>query len=354
MLVVVGDTHREMRSIALNFMGNAMLKTVLLKDVEKHALLVLNSWKQNVKFSAHQEAKKFTLNLMVKNILSLEPDHPEAEVLKKAYAAFMKVLVSAPLNCPGSAYRKALQSRFTILKLIEKKMEERNQNIKEGDEGWDDDLLGCVLRNSNMTSEQNLDLILMFASHETSSRAISLALHFLPGCPQAVKQLREEHREIAKAKREAGEVDLTWDDYRRMEFTHCVINETLRLGSVVKYVYRKAIKDNIQYKGYDIPRGWQVLPMFIAVHMDPSHFDHPLLFHPWRWQNNESNNLMPFGGGGRHCPGSELVKLEIAIFIHHLILNFHWDLTEEDQPLVNPVTDFHKGLPITVQRLSSI
>lgn len=28
--------------------------------------------------------------------------------------------------------------------------------------------------------------------------------------------------EIARAKKEAGEVELTWDDYKRMEFTHCV------------------------------------------------------------------------------------------------------------------------------------
>ena len=85
------------------------------------------------------------------------------------------------------------QSRFTILKFIEKKMEERSQNMKEGNEGWDnDDLLGYVLRNSNLTSEQILDLILsmLFAGHETSSVAISLALHFLPGCPRAVQQLR--------------------------------------------------------------------------------------------------------------------------------------------------------------------
>ncbi|XP_028775597.1 cytochrome P450 90B1-like [Neltuma alba] len=363
MLVVVGDMHRDMRAIALNFMSNAMLRTTMLKDVERHALLVLNSWKQDFKFSAQEEAKKFTFNLMVKNILSLEPETPEAEALKKAYATFMKGVVSAPLNLPGTAYRKALQSRFTILKFIERKMEERNQNIKGGDKGLDDDLLSWVLKNSNLTSEQVLDLILslLFAGHETSSVAISLALYFLPACPRAVQQLREEHREIARAKREAGDVELTWDDYRRMEFTHWVVNETLRLGNVVRFLHRKAIKD-IRYKGYDIPRGWKVLPVLAAVHLDPSNFDHPQLFDPWRWQNNgsrggstgTSNNFMPFGGGGRYCAGSELAKLEIAIFIHHLILNCEWQLAEQDQAFVYPFVDFPKGLPITVQRLSLI
>ncbi|KAF7828844.1 cytochrome P450 90B1 [Senna tora] len=364
MLVLVGDMHRDMRTISLNFMSNLRLRTSMLKDVEKHTLLVLRSWKENTKFSAQEEAKKFTFNFMAKHIMSMEPEDAETEELKKEYVTFMKGVVSAPLNLPGTAYRRALQSRATILKFIEGKMEGRVQNIKEGNKierlEEDEDLLNWVLKNSKLTTEQILDLILslLFAGHETSSVAIALAIYFLPACPPAMQQLREEHTEIARRKKQAGEVELTWDDYKRMEFTHCVVNETLRLGNVVRFLHRKAIKD-IQYKGYDIPCGWKVLPVLAAVHLDPSHFDHPQLFHPWRWQNNGSGgrmpnannyNFMPFGGGTRLCAGSELAKLEMAVFIHHLILNFQWDLAEKDQPFVYPFVDFPKGLPITVQR----
>ena len=37
-------------------------------------------------------------------------------------------------------------------------------------------------------------------------------------------------------------------------------------------------------KGYDIPCGWKVLPVISAVHLDPSLFDQPQHFNPWRWQ----------------------------------------------------------------------
>ena len=37
-------------------------------------------------------------------------------------------------------------------------------------------------------------------------------------------------------------------------------------------------------KGYDIPCGWKVLPVIAAVHLDPSLFDQPQHFNPWRWQ----------------------------------------------------------------------
>ncbi|KAK3008665.1 hypothetical protein RJ639_015046 [Escallonia herrerae] len=350
MLVLVGDMHRDMRTISLNFLSNARLRTPLLKDVEDHTLLVLRSWKDNSTFCAQDEAKKFTFNLMAKHIMSLDPGKPETEQLKKEYITFMKGVVSAPLNFPGTAYRKALKSRSTILKFIESRMEERTS------ESTEDDLLGWVLKHSNLSKEQILDLVLslLFAGHETSSVSIALAIYFLEGCPSAVQQLREEHIEIARSKKKSGDVELNWDDYKKMEFTQCVISETLRLGNVVRFLHRKALKD-VRYKGYDIPCGWKVLPVIAAVHLDPSLFDQPQHFSPWRWQNSTglstttSNNFMPFGGGPRLCAGSELAKLEMAVFIHHLVLNFQWHLADSDQAFAFPFVDFPKGLPIRVR-----
>nr|XP_043607615.1 cytochrome P450 90B1 [Erigeron canadensis] len=362
MLVVVGEMHRDMRLISLNFLTNSRLKTQLLKEVEKHTLWVLDSWKENTPFCAQDEAKKFTFNLMAKHIMSLDPGEQETEQLKKEYVTFMKGVVSPPLNFPGTAYWKALKSRSTILNFIEVKMEERQQKLDEGNdvEKVEDDLLGWVLKNSNLSKEQILDLVLslLFAGHETSSVSIVLAIYFLESCPTAVHQLREEHEEIAKAKMLSGQKDLTWDDYKKMEFTQCVINETLRFGNVVRFLHRKAIKD-VRYKGYDIPCGWKVLPVIAAVHLDPTIFDQPHVFDPWRWQGSvpattSPNNFMPFGGGPRLCTGSELAKVEMAIFIHHLVLKYHWELADSDQPFAYPYLDFPKGLPIRIRRIKTV
>lgn len=53
--------------------------------------------------------EQFTFNLMAKHIMSMDPGEEETEQLKKEYVTFMKGVVSAPLNLPGTAYRKALQ-----------------------------------------------------------------------------------------------------------------------------------------------------------------------------------------------------------------------------------------------------
>jgi len=67
-----------------------------------------------------------------------------------------------------------------------------------------------------------------------------------------------------------------------------------------------------------------------------------------------NNNFLAFGGGSRLCAGSELAKLEMAVFIHHLIINYHWELAETDEAFAYPFVDFPKGLPIRVQAQSLI
>ncbi|CAA6657595.1 unnamed protein product [Spirodela intermedia] len=339
MLVLVGDMHKNMRAISLNFMCSARLQTQLLREVEHHAVFILRSWREGSTFMAQDEAKKFTFNLMAKHIMSMEPGEPETESLKREYITFMKGVVSAPLNFPGTAYWKAKKSRSTILKVIERKIEERLRRKADGRDGSEeDDLLSSVLKQANLSKEQILDLILslLFAGHETSSA---------------------EHGRIVLNKARRGDDSLlNWEDYKQMHFTQC----TLRLGNVVRFVHRKALRD-VQYNGYDIPAGWKVLPVFAAVHLDPSLYGDPQQFNPWRWQRRNCGgasvataaagaNFMPFGGGPRLCAGSELAKMEMAVFLHHLLLSYRWELAEPDQPLVFPFVDFPKGLPIRVHR----
>lgn len=350
MLVLVGEMHKCMRTISLNFMSSGNLRSRLLGDIEKHTLLTLKSWEKMEQrpFCGQLEAKKFTFNLMAKQMMSFNPGEPETDDLMKEYFTFMKGVISVPINFPGTSYRRALKSRAKILECVKKTMDER----KKHPHLHYDDLLSTVMADGRLSTEQILDLILniLFAGHETSAVALTLALHFLARSLWAMDTLRSEHLSIARTRQQQSPNTgtLTWDDYKSMEFTQNVINETLRLGNVVRFVHRKALRD-VHFKGYDIPAGWKVLPVFAAVHLDPDLYDEPLEFNPHRWKKMEPNTYFtPFGGGPRLCAGLELAKLEIAVFLHHLVLNFSWELTEEDRALAFPFVEFEKGLPIRV------
>jgi steroid 22-alpha-hydroxylase len=71
-------------------------------------------------------------------------------------------------------------------------MEERVQKMSKEISSAEDDLLGWALKQSNLSKEQIMDLLLslLFAGHETSSMALALAIFFLEGCPNAVQELR--------------------------------------------------------------------------------------------------------------------------------------------------------------------
>lgn len=64
----------------------------------------------------------------------------------------------------------------------------------------------------------------------------------------------------------------------------------------------------------------------------------------------KNSNVMSFSGGPRLCPGAELAKLEMAVFLHHLVLKYDWELAERDFPVSFPFLGFPKGLPIKVRR----
>jgi len=64
-----------------------------------------------------------------------------------------------------------------------------------------------------------------------------------------------EQEEVAKSKA-TGEL-LTWDDLARMKYTWRVALECLRMFPPVFNSFRKVLED-LEYKGYLIPKGWQV------------------------------------------------------------------------------------------------
>jgi cytochrome P450 len=63
-----------------------------------------------------------------------------------------------------------------------------------------------------------------------------------------------EQMEISKTKDGAP---LNWEDTRKMKYTWCVIQETLRVQLAVVQGFRICIKE-FEYGGFTIPKGWKV------------------------------------------------------------------------------------------------
>ncbi|KAM3286762.1 cytochrome [Capsicum chacoense] len=336
-LLLITDVglHKKRRSVQLDLINKFKCTPNFLDDVDKLCVSLMESWRGNKLVLFANQAKKFTFDLMLMNLLGMEPGEPLGLQLLQHFLTFMEGFVSIPINLPWTPYAKAVKARTRISSILKQvlKAREHDEILLKGD-------LSDVEKASIL-----LDLLL--AGYETTSGLLSLLIYFLAQSPQALKKLKDEHHAIRRKKKE-GE-PLNWEDYKQMKFTIMVINETLRCGNLVKFVHRKAIKD-VEFKGYHIPAGWKVLPILSAVHLDPSLHEDPSEFNPWRWNDPAtSKKVITFGGGSRLCPGSELGKLEAAFFLHHLVLNYRWTMKEDDYPTLYPYMDFPRGLLIALE-----
>lgn len=78
--------------------------------------------------------------------------------------------------------------------------------------------------------------------------SISLALHFFFFFLN-FWTCQEEQECILKSKEESGEdKGLNWEDAKKMPITSRVIQETLRVASILSFTFREAVED-VEYQG---------------------------------------------------------------------------------------------------------
>ncbi|XP_068664884.1 cytochrome P450 724B1 [Aristolochia californica] len=349
MLVVTGEEHKRLRNIILG-LTNSWKCEDNLRNIDEQALSVMKAWhgRQDIIFA--EEARKFTFNVIVKQILSLIPEEPRTVKILQDFLTFMKGLVSFPVYIPGTSYAKAVKARARISSTVEGIVHERRKREAGSEKG---DFLDVLLSTRSLCDKERVSLVLdlLLGGYETTSLLMTLVVFFIGNCPTALEQLKEEHRAIKRRKKEGEHLNL--EDFKQMEFTQNVIHESLRCGNIVKFVHRKALKD-VNFKGYVIPSGWKVLPIFSVMHLDPSLHEQPLEFLPGRWVGQgSSKRFAPFGGGPRMCPGAELAKVEVAFFLHHLVLKFRWRIEGEDYPIAYPYVEFQRGLVLRIEQVEN-
>ncbi|XXG44740.1 hypothetical protein AAC387_Pa02g0011 [Persea americana] len=352
LLLMKGSFHKRMHSLIMSFANSSIIRDHLLVDIDRLIRFNLHTWDGMVLLQ--DQTKKITFELTVKQLMSFDPGE-WTESLRKEYLLLIEGFFSVPLPFFFTTYGRALKARTKVAEVLRLMVRERKERrVREGGEKQKD-MLGALLEDGDggFTEEEAVDfmLALLVAGYETTSTIMTLAVKFLTETPVALAALREEHDSIQERKQESEA--LSWSDYKSMPFTQCVINETLRVANIISGVFRRVMSD-VNIKGYTIPKGWKVFASFRAVHLDQDLYKDARTFNPWRWQSNPpaaspANIFTPFGGGPRLCPGYELARVEISVFLHYLVTGFSWETTEEDKLAFFPTTRTLKRYPINVR-----
>jgi len=144
----------------------------------------------------------------------------------------------------------ALQGRAKAMKMLRNMLQERRENPRKNPSDFFDYVIEEIQKEGTiLTEEIALDLmfVLLFASFETTSLALTLAIKFLSDDPEVLKRLtvsqkiqvanmtscmviiekaklicvhlhQEEHETILR-NREDADSGLTWEEYKSMTYT---------------------------------------------------------------------------------------------------------------------------------------
>ncbi|KAL8503284.1 hypothetical protein ACS0TY_022141 [Phlomoides rotata] len=351
-----GFMFKYLKNMVLNLFGPENLKH-MISEIEEASNRSLRMWSSSHTSVDMKEATaQMIFELTAKKLLSYESEKCSDD-LRANFAAFIKGLLSFPVNIPGTAYHKCLQGRKNVMKMLKKMLQQRRESTGLIKETSDRDFFDYVLKevgqkDTLLTEEIALDLMfaLLFASYETTSLALTLAIKFLLDHPRVLKQLTEEHHAIIK-RRENPNSGMTWNEYKSMKFTFQVINETVRLANIVPVIFRKVLKET-KFKEYTIPANWAIMVCPPAVHLNPSKYTNPLDFNPWRWEGIDtsvaSRNFMVFGGGLRVCVGADFAKVQMAVFLHSLVTKYKLKPSKGGGILRSPGLQFPNGYHVCI------
>ncbi|XP_021714603.1 3-epi-6-deoxocathasterone 23-monooxygenase-like [Chenopodium quinoa] len=358
-----GALHKRVHASIGRFLKSPELKAQITRDIENSVKMSLEKWKDSNLVYIQDQTNQLTFEILVKVLMSLGPGE-EMELFKKEYKEFIKGLICLPIKLPGTQLYKSLKAKERLQKMIRKIITERLSNKTHDTNNlsatiYGSDAIDVLLRDIDDRSEadqcQPLDFIagniieMMVPGEDSVPMVMTLAVKYLSDNPVALKHLVDENMELMSRKANSGN-SYAWTDYMSLTFTQNVISETLRMANIINAIWRQATED-VEIKGYLIPKGWCVLASLTSIHMDEQNYENPYDFDPWRWEKKgivaSSNTFSPFGGGQRLCPGLEFSRLEISIFLHHLVTTYRW-VAEKDEIVYFPTVKMKQKLPISV------
>ncbi|KAM6540746.1 hypothetical protein CsatB_005193 [Cannabis sativa] len=343
-----GEYHSSLRKLVQSSLASPYNLQKRVADVEALAITTLHSWltAQDQLVNTFHHLKKYSFGVGILSIFG-HLDSNYKDQLKENYSIVNKGYNSFPNNVPGTTYQKALMARKRLKQILSEIMLEREEKKIA-----DKDLLGHLLnfkdgKGKALTRDQISDNIIgvLFAAQDTTASVLTWILKYLHDDQKLLQALKAEQMVIYQENDE-GKKPLTWKQTRSMPLTHKVILESLRMASIISFTFREAVTD-VEYNGYIIPKGWKVMPLFRNIHHNPQFFPDPQNFDPSRFEvPPKSNTFMPFGNGVHSCPGNELAKLEMLVFIHHLVTQYRWEVVGSQSGIqYGPFPVPQNGLP---------
>lgn len=203
------------------------------------------------------------------------------------------------------------------------------EHRKTFDHRYPRDMIDVLLASADAAQLSDLDLQQMVAEMfigavVPGAMPITWAVLLLANKPEIQARL---HSELAAARVDDS---VSVEMLERQPFFQAFLSELLRLYGASPLIPRRSVRETT-IAGYSIPADTEILVNYYGLHTDPELWPDPFAFTPERFLASAvsptkplSKSYMPFGKGGRNCPGKPLAEFELQLFLSRLILNFEF------------------------------
>ncbi|MFD5554236.1 bifunctional cytochrome P450/NADPH--P450 reductase [Streptomyces sp. NPDC127068] len=187
------------------------------------------------------------------------------------------------------------------------------------------DLLSLMLHARDKETGERLDdtniryqlLTFLIAGHETTSGALSFALHYLLKNPAVLAAAQAETDALWG---DAADPDPSYEDVGRLRYLRQVLNESLRLWPTAPAFAVEPLADTVIAGRYPVRAGQVVMVLTPMLHRAPGWGDNPELFDPARFapeavDGRPGHLYKPFGNGERSCIGRQFALHEATLLL---------------------------------------
>ncbi|NXL20440.1 CP2K1 protein, partial [Setophaga kirtlandii] len=339
-----GEMWKTMRRFTLSTlrdfgMGKRTLETRILEEV--------NSL---IKYFESYHGKPFDTKMILNNAVSnvicsilfgerFEYDDPVFLTLLKLINQNTKLLGSPmvqlynfypSLGFLSGASKTVLQNILELNAFLQKLFQEHKEELNENDlTGFVDAFLVKQKQESKKphTAFSNGNLMfstldLFAAGTETTSTTVRWGLLLMMKYPEIQRKIQEEMNHVI----EPGELPKL-EDRKKMPYTEAVIHEIQRFANIVPMGVSRSTPRNVNFRGYVIPKGTEIIPLLTSALNDELHWKTPDQFNPSHFLDANGNFIrreafIPFSIGRRACLGEGLARMELFLFFSGLLRRF--------------------------------